>query len=213
MQHRRFLTVLGITLITAVLPSTAAFAQRQGDQGEYRILQARYGTPARNMDVTDRLKQLARLDRPIQITNDVFGNDPALGEVKTLRIYARGRNGAERIFEYREGEVIDGAQFAGWRGGRWGQGGRRGGWGGDAAGQRNTFVIETARYGDGRRVRDVTDRVRSMVRDGRLDIPVENRALGGDPAPGRAKSLVLVYSVNGRRQEVRVPENERLSLP
>jgi hypothetical protein len=71
----------------------------------------------------------------------------------------------------------------------------------------------SASYGDGRRSREVTDRLRSMVRNGRLDIPVENDTFGFDPAPGRSKTLVVVYSVNGVRQEVRVPERERLSLP
>ena len=64
MQTRRFLAALGATLICAALPASRAFAQRREDQGEYQILQARYGTAARNIDVTDRLKQLARRDRP-----------------------------------------------------------------------------------------------------------------------------------------------------
>lgn len=214
MQTRRFLAALGATLIAAALPATPAFAQRQGDQGEYQILQARYGTASRNMDVTDRLKQLARQDRPIQITNDLFGEDPAAGEVKALRIYARGGDGATRVFEYRENDFIEGSQFRGWSGGRWGQGGNsRGGWDGNATGPRGGLTIVSARYGDERRSREVSDRLRSMVRNGRLDIPVENDTFGVDPAPGRNKGLVLVYSVNGQRQEVRVPEGERLSLP
>jgi hypothetical protein len=214
MQTRRFLAVLGATLIAAALPARPAFAQRQSDQGEYQILQARYGTATRNIDVTDRLEQLARHDRPIQITNDLFGEDPAPGQVKALRIYARGREGATRVFEYREEDFIDGSQFSGWSGGRWGQGGGwRGGWGGDVAGPQGGLTIVTARYGDGRRSREVTDRVRSMVRNGRLDIPVENDTFGVDPAPGSDKALVVVYSVNGVRQEVRVPERGRLSLP
>jgi len=37
-----------------------------------------------------------------------------------LRIYARGPEGHERMFEYREGSVIDGGQFRGWDRGEWG---------------------------------------------------------------------------------------------
>jgi len=48
--------------------------------------------------------------------------DPDEGHAKSLRIYARGPNGRERMFEYRDGSVIDGAQFRGWKTGEWGDG-------------------------------------------------------------------------------------------
>ena len=102
---------------------------QRGDEGAYRIQQALYGTSRRNVDVTDRLRELARSDRSFRLTNELFGTDPAEGRVKTLRIYTRGPGGTSKTFEYREGSVIDGAQFAGWGRGDWGQDGRRGGWG------------------------------------------------------------------------------------
>jgi len=220
MRTRQFLAALGGTLIAAAVPWRPALAQRQGDYGYYQILEARYGTPGRNVDVTDRLRRLAREDAPIRVTNNVFGVDPAPGEVKVLRIYARARDGGTRVFEYRERDVVDGAQFAGWREGRWGEGGRRGRWDHDDRGRpgddrrgRGRLVIERASYGDGRRWSDVTERVRSMARGGRLDMRVENETFGFDPTPGRSKSLIVVYSVDGVRQEVRVPERGRLSLP
>jgi len=101
----------------------------RGDEGQYRIQQALYGTSRRNIDVTERLRELARSDHSFRLTNDLFGADPAEGRVKTLRIYARGPGGASQVFEYREGSVIDGSQFVGWGRGDWGQDGRRGGWG------------------------------------------------------------------------------------
>jgi len=88
-----------------------------------------YGTSRRNIDVTERLRELARSDRSFRLTNDLFGTDPAEGRVKTLRIYARAPAGISKTFEYREGSVIDGGQFTGWGRGDWGQDGRRGGWG------------------------------------------------------------------------------------
>lgn len=212
MRTRRFLAVAGATLVGACLPSLPAFAQRE-DLGDYRILQARYGTAARNIDVTRRLQQLAREDRPVRITNDLFGTDPDFGHVKTLRIYARGRDGAVRMFEYRENDFVDGGRFTGWRGGRWGDASYRGGWDVVAPGH-GALQIVRATYGDGRFSSEVTDRVRSLVRNGRLDIEVENRVLGIDPARGRAKLLVVIYTVDGRpQQEARVPEHGRLSLP
>jgi hypothetical protein len=55
--------------------------------------------------------------------------------------------------------------------------------------------------------RDVTDRVRSMVRGGRLSISVNKDVPGGDPAPNVPKDLRLVYpSGRGREREVQVNE-------
>jgi len=118
----RFAVFLVVAL--AFLPGSLA-AQ---DRGQYVILSAQYGHERNHVDVTNRLRELARADRPIRISNNVFGVDPDPGVVKTLRIYARGPNGQEQMFEYREGSVVDGAQFRGWRGGDWGKGGWSGHW-------------------------------------------------------------------------------------
>src|SRR5258705_7924936 len=100
----------------------SAHAWSQSDRGQWQILQARYGTAERNIDVTQTLRELARQDSSFRITNRTFGNDPDPGAVKTLRIYARGQGGATRVFEYRENDIIDGNAFTGWRGGGWGHG-------------------------------------------------------------------------------------------
>src|SRR5215831_4698095 len=50
--------------------------------------------------------------------------------------------------------------------------------------------IVRAMYGAGRQRRDVTDRVRPMVRHGRLSISVNNDVLGDDPASNVPKDLV-----------------------
>src|SRR5215831_1889188 len=106
-QIRNFMMVL----VVALLP-LALFAQR--DEGQYVILSAQYGTGERHVDVTDRLRELARHDVNFRMGNSTFGIDPDPGRVKVLRIYARGPNGQERMFEYREGSVVDGSQFRGW---------------------------------------------------------------------------------------------------
>src|SRR5439155_1309207 len=72
------------------------------------------------VDVTPRLKELAREDRTFRMGNSTFGVDPDHGVVKTLRIYARGPRGEIRMFEYVEGSVVDGSQFTGWGRGEWG---------------------------------------------------------------------------------------------
>lgn len=103
------------------------------DEGEFLILSAQYGTERRHVDVTGRLKELARGDRRFAMGNTSFGVDPDFGRVKTLRIYARGPNGQEQMFEYREGSMVDGSRFRGWGRGEWGDGKDRwsGRWDGD----------------------------------------------------------------------------------
>lgn len=110
-------------------PSSLALAQYSpGDAGQYVIMSAQYGTAARHIDVTNRLRQLAQTDRTFRMGNSTFGADPDPGQIKVLRIYARGENGQERMFEYREGSTVDGAMFRGWGQGDWGRGGWSGRW-------------------------------------------------------------------------------------
>jgi hypothetical protein len=100
-------------------------------EGHYTILSAQYGTAEHHVDVTARLRDLARGQRAFRLDNRMMGVDPDRGRVKVLRIYARENDGDERMFEYREGSVIDGAVFNGWGRGDWGRGGWSGRW--DAA--------------------------------------------------------------------------------
>ena len=87
-----------------------------GDAGQFVILSAQYGTARSHVDVTARLKQLARTDQQFRMGNRTFGVDPDPGVVKVLRIFARGPNGRERMFEYRENSIVNGAQFRSWGG-------------------------------------------------------------------------------------------------
>jgi hypothetical protein len=195
------------------------------DEGDYQILQARYGIYNRNVDVTQRLKELARRDRRFRLGNSSFGVDPAPNQVKTLRIFARGRDGRHRTFEYTEGSVVDGAQFTGWGSGNWGQGGWTGGWGSAShsgsnnqgyrpGSGRGDLNISYATYGADGRQRDITYRVRGRVVNDRINVRVDNDLAGVDPAPNREKWLWVTYTVgDGPEQRVRVNENQRLSLP
>ena len=198
------------------------------DDGEFRILQALYGTSEHHVDVTRRLRDLARDDRAIALTNDTFGVDPHRGRSKTLRIYVRTRGGQERMFEYPEGSTIDGARFTGWGGGNWGNEGWNGGWqgggnqggyqGGNQGGYgnnqpRNQLVILNAVYGAGGQMVNLTERLRSMAQGDRLSTRVGNELAGYDPAPNVPKVLWVTYTMGGREQRVSVREGEYLSLP
>jgi hypothetical protein len=176
--------------------------------GQYQILRAEYGAGNRRVDVTQRLRELARADRTFRAGNDALEADPAPGRVKTLRIYARGPGGNTRTFDYREGETVDGSQFSDWNGGGREPGGNRPG---DAFSQLN---IISATYGARNRTIDVTRRLRSLIRDGRLDLTVSNSMFEDDPAPGERKTLWVTYSIEGGRQrQETVTEGDRLRIP
>jgi hypothetical protein len=83
------------------------------------------------VDVTNRLREMARQDRTFRLDYRTFNVDPDEGHTKVLRIFARGPNGREHMFEYRDGTVVDGAQFRGWNRGEWGNGRWSGRWEGE----------------------------------------------------------------------------------
>lgn len=181
-----------------------------GRDGEYLIVRALYGTAQRHADVTERLRQLAQRDERFRLSNRTFGIDPHEGQVKVLRIHARGPRGP-RTFEYVEGSLVDGAQFSGWGGGGWGQDDWDGGWGGTTGPQRRLQILR-AEYGARGRWMDVTDRLQARVATDRLNVRVNNEMAGGDPAPNEPKTLRVRYRLNGREDERTVPEGQRLQL-
>lgn len=205
--------VLSLLLAMAFLPGTLVAQYDGRDSGEYLILGAQYGTEYRHVDVTNRLKELARQDRTFVMGNRIFGVDPDPGRVKALRIYARGPDGRERMFEYREGSVVDGNQFRGWGRGEWGQG-----WSGRWEvgdnddrdrdhdrrdyGRRDegAYVILGAQYGTRRHHVDVTDRLKELARHDR-NFVMDNRTFGVDPDFGRVKTLrIYTRGPDGRNR-------------
>ncbi len=111
-----FTTLLLMALFLLLLRAVAA--QGQGGDGEYLILSAQYGSD-RHVNVTNQLKELARHDVKVWVDFRTFHVDPDEGHAKVRRIYARGPNGRECMFECRDGAMIDGSQFRGWSRGEW----------------------------------------------------------------------------------------------
>ena len=188
------------------------------DSGEFTILYATYGASGRDVDVTDRLRELAHRDLRFRLSNEVFGVDPWPGQTKILRIFARDRMGQERTFDYREYQTVDGAQFIGWGRGDWGgRAGEHRGRGDDGPARPmpgGRFVVESASYGSDGRWVDVTQAVRGLVRGERLDIEVRNELFGFDPAPGQRKSLSVTYRRGSEPSNtVRVSERDVMRLP
>ena len=60
---------------------------------------------------------------------------------------------------------------------------------------------------------DVTNRVRSQIRNNRIDMEVNNNTMGGDPNHGNKKNLKVVYTYgNGKAQTRFVNEHDWLRI-
>lgn len=185
-----------IALAFALLVAPWALAQ------QYRILHADYGWRDNRVDVTQRLRELARDNDVFRMGNSTFGVDPAPGHVKSLRIFTQAPNGGNRTFEYREGSTVDGRIFSGWRGGDWGDHGDhdrgdhdrgdhdrdRGHDRRDAGQPGGGYVILRAYYGIPGSNVDVTERLRDLAR-ANLVFRMGNSTFGIDPAHGVVKTL------------------------
>ncbi len=66
---------------------------------------------------------------------------------------------------------------------------------------------------DGSGSADVTDRVKTMVKDNTLSLNANNHVLGGDPAFGHFKRLRVEYSLDDKPYDIVVNENEDLEIP
>jgi hypothetical protein len=80
--------------------------------------------------------------------------------------------------------------------------------------RQNRLQIHSALYGSERNKKDVTARVQSQQKGNRLNIPVENDSLCGDPAFQKEKRLTVVYSVGGNpTRTAEANEHDHLILP
>ena len=177
------------------------------DAGQYLILSAHYGNERNHVDVTNRLKELARRDRPFRISDESMAVDPDRGQAKMLRVFARGPNGRERTFDFPDGSVFDGAQFRSWGRGDWGDEHWNGGWNGRNNNDAGDYLILTAQYGNEYRHVDVTNRLKEMARQDRV-FRLDYRTFGVDPAEGEAKALrIFARGPNGQEQMFEYQDN------
>jgi hypothetical protein len=178
----------------ASLPFFAASAQAQGGQ----LVAAEFGEGGHRADVTNRVRSfmhdgVLRFD----VTDQMLGIDPARHHAKELFIRIRHWDGNVEEFRFPEGahvnlEVDPDAGFE-WH-------------------DRGLHVMR-AYYGGEGAFANVTERVRSMIRDGRLYIRVDNDHMGVDPDPHVHKFLRVLYWFEGERRNVVVPEHGELRLP
>lgn len=212
----------GVTLFTA-----GVGAQDEG----WRIVRADYGFRTQRTDVTDILRDLVSrggVNGRVAINNQTMGGDPAVGRDKSLRIFAKNRRNEDREFDVNEGGFVDARFFVvreedhddRARDDRPREDRDRGDRPRDDhdrdrgdRGQARDLVIIRAFYGVQGRTVNVTEQLRAMIRDGVLEVRVNNENFGGDPAIGADKVLIVIYSSRGQEQATAVREGERLVIP
>ena len=193
----------GITIF-----NTGAGAQDEG----WQIVRADYGSKNQRNDVTDILKDLigrGGVNGRVAVTNQTMGGDPAVGADKSLRIFARNRRNEEREFNFKEGGFIEARMFSVRRDDLDDRPTNNG----DRDRDDNGLRIVRAYYGVQGKTVNVTELLRDRVRGGALSFVVTNSALGGDPAIGYDKVLIVVYRYQGTESATAVREGNTLAIP
>ena len=137
-------------------------------QGPIEIVRATYGAGRTQVDVTEKVRA-ALVNGAIQLTvrGENLGGDPVPNTPKTLTVIYR-ENGARQTVRVNDFDTL-----------RLGV----------------TFRVTKALYGDGRRMKDVTDILNAKVTANRLELQITNANLGGDPAPAVKKAIVVDYDL------------------
>lgn len=218
MRSVSLLFLLFALSLGGLLFTTPATAQNES----WRIQRADYGFRNQRTDVTDIVRDLVSrggVNGRVVVNNQTMGGDPAVGRDKSLRIFARNWRNEDREFDFREGGFIDVGMFVVPRGD--GDDRRpdhrdrdrddhdRGNRDRDS----HDLLIVRGYYGVQGQTANVTDRLQSMVRDGGLELWVNNQNLGGDPAIGADKVLIVIYRYRGQEQATAVREGNRLVIP
>jgi hypothetical protein len=215
MKNRMMYLPLFFLFAASCLFSIPAHAQNGGG---WQVVKADWGAGRRSMDVTNQVRRLLNGNRPVIVSNDTMGGDPAYGVYKTLRIQATNARGQTQQFTYQEGSTINPNQFS--NGGRPGGPGYPGGPGlrpppnpGYPGGGNGGLQITRAYYGLNNRTMDVTQNLRGLVRNGSLAVQVNNNSMGGDPARGADKVLTVIYRFQGQERTSTVKEGNVLRIP
>jgi hypothetical protein len=226
-QSNRYLYLISVLLFCAI--GAGIFGAGASAQDErWWIVRADYGFRNQRTDVTDILKELVArggVNGRVAVNNQTMGGDPAVGKDKSLRIFAKNRRNEEREFNFNEGGFVDARLFEvrlpevhredadDRRPYDRDRDDRRPGNGDRDRDEHRDMTILRAYYGVQGRTVDVTELLRSRVRDGRLNFPVTNGALGGDPAIGADKVLIVVYKTRDYETATAVREGFTLAIP
>ncbi len=195
--------------IAATLFTAGLGAQEEG----WQILRADYGFKNQRSDVTDILEDLigrGGVNGRVAVNNQTMGGDPAVGKDKSLHIFARNRRNEEREFNYNEGGFVEARMYTVRRDDR---DDHPANYGDHDRDDWNSLKIIGGYYGVQGRTVNVTDVLRSRIREGVLSFVVTNSALGGDPAIGADKILIVVYRYQGKESATAVREGYSVTIP
>lgn len=206
-----------IFAIGAAVFSAGLAAQDEG----WRIIRADWGSKTQRVDVTSLLRDLIARggnNGKIPINEVTMGGNPAPGQDKFLLILAKNRKNEQREFSINEHTYLEVRLFdvrhddRDDRPANYGDRDRDHDWDRDRDDSNGVRIVR-AYYGVQGRTVNVTDLLRSRVRDGMLSLVVTNGALGGDPAAGYDKVLIVVYRYQGNETAAAVREGNTLTLP
>ncbi|MGH8024937.1 MAG: glycosyl hydrolase, partial [Limisphaerales bacterium] len=166
--------------------------ERAAKTPDFRIVRATYGyfaDPQSWADITKKVKsRVGGGANSVPASNDFAGEDPAPNFPKQLRV-EYNLNGSNYSAQANEGDSLTLPRSA---------------------------TVIRAFYGEldmTNRVMDVTKKLSSLVRHGRLGVRADNALAGGDPAKFLPKELRVEYRLDGAVGHAIVPENDMLTLP
>jgi hypothetical protein len=228
-----FVIALVVFAIGATLFTAGLGAQEEG----WQIQRADYGFKNQRSDVTDILKDLIErggVNGRVAVNNQTMGGDPAVGKDKSLHIFAKNRRNEEREFSYNEGGFVEARMYTvrhddrddhpanysdrdrddhGANQGDHDRDARPAHYGDRDRDEWNGLKIIGGYYGVQGRTVNVTEALRSRIREGVLSFVVTNSALGGDPAVGADKILIVVYRYQGKESATAVREGYSVTIP
>ena len=235
--------VLVFAMMAIAIGTTLFSASVRAQEEGWQITRADYGFKNQRNEVTDILKDLVGrggVNGRVAVNNQTMGGDPAIGKNKSLHILARNRRNEEREFNYNEGGFVEVRVFNVRRDDRDERPANYGGrdhddrddhaanYGGRDHDDRDDHAanygsrdhdewtglrIIRGYYGVQGRTFNVTDVLQSRIREGVLSFVVTNSALGGDPAIGAGKTLIVVYRHQGKESATAVREGNTLTIP
>ncbi|GAC1628291.1 MAG: hypothetical protein NVS9B13_25940 [Candidatus Acidiferrum sp.] len=203
----------------------AAFlsARVAGQDDGWRVVRATYGSRTQVNDVTGLLLDLLAgggVNGKILVNDQTMGGDPAPEKDKTLRVFARNSRNEEREFDYDEESYMDVFPFSTRRDPRSDidrnrlpdDRHRNDDW--RERNEDSGLWIIRGFYGVNGKNANVTERLRAMmIGNSSISTKVNNTNMGGDPAPGGDKILILIYRYQNKEQALVLHEGEYLKLP
>lgn len=185
-----FVTAFGLARMIPARGQAPAAGALVVDSATYGVFDDGKPVAGKTITVTDAVRRLVRDGQlRLEVGNDPFG-DPASGEGKTLAVrYTLGGTPGTLVVAEGDTLLIPVPKLAG------------------------ALAVKKATYGDHAQgmTYDVTDLVKARLRDGRLEVKVDNDVLG-DPAVGTFKQLRVEYTIGDVELVKRTYEGGTLTI-